>query len=523
MRVSTNQINNWRDALRLGRLVLRDMTTAVGIFNAAMNIMISRFGTMIIVFALFTQAVKAFNAAKEGFLELDTAIRKVASLVVATSGDIREAMKLLTKQMVEFGISVGVSFKQMSDTMFFLASAGLDSVRVFESFAAAQRLVIGTAKDMTATIGENKQVVEVFAGLLNVFGDSMVGFNSEQEKAAEISGILFQAFKTNQILIGELAVGLTFAAQQAKISGVSLKELVATLAVLNTNLLKGSKAGTSFANALRDAVQNADKLQKIGIDVSSIGTDSFQLLDFFESLGDVIERDQNKLRVLTELMEIFNIRGLRAVLVAADQVASIRKLTEDMAKGQENLNIAVKIASGSMKVQQQRAKNINTVLGAALAVAITGGAGFTKLTKQWNDLIERNLGLWIGVVAVIGEIVFGIKVVISSLLAMVKTLAQVARAMWEIRNNGFGRVGEDINKIGVIWSDFGQNVKEDQQGINRLWRVAFGEINSIEEALDGIKSDEQKLNELIEVQAEATSLVKENYEALNRTLERRAR
>jgi hypothetical protein len=62
---------------------------------------------------------------------------------------------------------------------------------------------------------------------------------------------MFAAFRTQQILLDELAVGLSFAASQAKVSGISIEELIASIAVLNTNLVKGSKAGTSYANAIK--------------------------------------------------------------------------------------------------------------------------------------------------------------------------------------------------------------------------------------------------------------------------------
>ena len=41
VRIATRQVDSWREAMKLGSIVIRDMFTKVGALNAALNILIS--------------------------------------------------------------------------------------------------------------------------------------------------------------------------------------------------------------------------------------------------------------------------------------------------------------------------------------------------------------------------------------------------------------------------------------------------------------------------------------------------
>lgn len=380
-RIATMQMNNFKDGARLMGIVLKDSVTLVGFMNNVMNIFISRFGTMILAFGIFRKTSEAINHAKESWLKLDTAVRKVSSIVISSTGNMVEATRLLSRQMVQFGLQYGVTLEQMSDTQFFLASAGLKSNEVFAAFASTMKLVVAASKDLQATAEENKKVVEIMAGLYNVYGRTLEGFNNEQEKTLYIAGLLFRTFKTQQILLSELAVGLSFAASQAKVSGISIEELVGTIGVLNSNLVKGSKAGTSYANAIRDATRNAGKLKLLfDIDIRGIGKDFSFLEDVIKPLNKQFKETGVGFTELTNLMEVWNVRGLRSVVVMVDQYDRLREVIDDMGKGVGNLNEAFINVTESYKLQKQLTANIKTILGAAFSVAITG--------EEFNQLSE---------------------------------------------------------------------------------------------------------------------------------------
>jgi hypothetical protein len=211
VRIATSQVTTFNEGMQLGTIVLKDMFTKVGFLNAALNIFISRFGTMIAIFFVFRQISQFVTLMKESWEDFDTSFRRVSSLVISSSEDMGKSMKILMTDMVQFAIRFGVSLEQLSNTMFFLASAGYESAEIHNLFAAAQKLVIATSKDLTASVEENKKAVEIFAGTMRVMGPTLKGFNTEQDKANYLAGVFFKTFQKNQILLDELAVGLSFA------------------------------------------------------------------------------------------------------------------------------------------------------------------------------------------------------------------------------------------------------------------------------------------------------------------------
>ena len=285
-----------------------------------------------------------------------------------------QAMESLSINALNFAARYGTAINQISDTMFFLASAGRSTVQVNREFAEAQKLVIATAKDLTASLQDNKEVVEVYAGLMNIYRDANESVAQTQERAAHTAAILFEAFKTQQILISELAAGLQYSSAQAKAMGVSIEQLVATLAVLNTGMIKGSKAGTSLANAMRDTVKRADKLREVlDIDVTGIGKDFDFIGQVIKPIAAEIDRAGVSISLFTKLFEVYNIRATRAIIGLAVQYDKLTKLMGDFDHAQEDLKAALDTVTSSMKAQESRTQQLKTMLMGMIALALTGG------------------------------------------------------------------------------------------------------------------------------------------------------
>ena len=528
-RIATMQMNTFKDGLRLMGIVLKDSVTLVGFMNNVMNIFISRFGTMILAFGIFRKTSEAIEHAKESWLKLDTAIRKVSSIVISSTGDMGEATRLLSRQMVQFGLQVGVTFEQMSDTMFFLASAGLKSNQVFNAFVSTMKLVVAASKDLQATAEENKKVVEIMAGLYNVYGETLGRFNDEQEKTLYIAGLLFRTFKTQQILLSELAVGLSFAASQAKVSGISLEELVATIGVLNSNLIKGSKAGTSYANAIRDATKNAGKLKLLfDIDIRGIGKDFSFLRDVIGPLKEQFIETGVGFAELTNLMEVWNVRGLRSVVVLIDKYEHLKQVIDDMGKGVGNLNEAFINVAESYKLQRQLTENIKTILGAAFSVAITGGKNLTNSQKEWNKVLKDSIPFLMAIMFTLGEIVWFINTIVRVFFRVVDTLAlilftinQIGEALlqWGPRGTaGIIEAFENLWERGI--KPWARRVKGTLQGIERDagGMVRFAEILSqpdLKDVADDLTSIEKKAGGISKAFGNVRSASKEAFGVMN--------
>lgn len=388
--IAQHRINTASEAYLVFKLILKDTFTVVGFMNTALSIMTSRFGSMVLIFGAVAYLRQLSQAMQDATEKFDTADRKLRGIVIPTFGTLEDAMVSLDAKMIIFANRFGVSIEQISDTMFYLASAGRTHAQILNEVEAAQKLSIATAKDMNQSMNDNKQIIETFVGLLNLYGDAIKKGASESEKANHLASIMFGVFKTEQILVSELAVGLSFAANQAKQMNVGIEELVVSIAVLNTSLLKGSKAGTSYTNALRDTIKNQQKLRDLfGIDIGEIG-DGFSFLEeVIQKINVALLTSRSRTEVITKLFDVYNVRGVRAVLALADSYDRAHKKVRELINDNSDLEAAFEANSESIKLQKQRFQNLNETMLLFTSIVITGGTGQARNLKILNDILEE--------------------------------------------------------------------------------------------------------------------------------------
>ena len=162
--------------------------------------------------------------------------------------------------MIEAMRAIGASSEELGEILFQLGSAGLKDIEIFNAFIPVLRLMI-------ATEANAEQITKLVAGVYKIWGDSILPAGSQLEKFARIIDVLGAAFRDHQILIKDMIQGLTYAAAGAKLTGLTFEETVASIAVLNDNLLHGSKAGRLFGTMLeRLAARVGDfKIAMIGV------------------------------------------------------------------------------------------------------------------------------------------------------------------------------------------------------------------------------------------------------------------
>jgi hypothetical protein len=451
------------------KIVLRDMFTAVGFLNTAMSIMLSRFGTMIIIFGAIT-VIKKFNeAVRNTARETDTAFRKVSSIIISSTGQTEESFNVLNISMIKFANSMGVSIDKVSDTMFFLASAGRESAEVLAEFEAVQKLSIATSKDMEATLDDNKKLVEVFAGLMNIYGENIGKANVQSERANYLAGLLFEAFKTQQILISELAAGLSYGTNQAVAMNVSIEELIASIAILNTGMIKGSKAGTSYANALRDTARNSAKLKKLfDIDIGNL-SEGFSLVEtVVKRVNQEMEGQGITLDLLVRLMQIYNIRGARAIISLAVQYERLEELLERNKDAERDLAAAIDITTDSFKVQEQKGKNLKSTMRLMFDLMRTGARGTASELRDQNQALSSALGMLNAYIGVATTATFALHTVKDALNAVVKWVM--------IKTKVTKALGQEEN----IFIDVTKKVKEGIAGLNLIWGLLTGKLSEAE-------------------------------------------
>ncbi len=425
-------------------IILRDMFTVVGFLNTAMSIMNSRFGTMIIIFGIVTIFRRLNSALKESAANFDTAARKLRGIVIPSYGDLGSALVDLNATMLSFTAKYGISIDQISDTMFFLASAGRSHAQILSEVVAVQKLVVATSKDMSTTMNDNKVIVETFVGILNQYGTAIKEGADATERATHLASVLFGVFKTEQILIGELAAGLAFAVNQARAMNISVEELIVTIASLNTSMIKGSKAGTSFTNMLRDIIDKQEVMEeKFGIILPNIAGGFSALETVIKPLVRIFAETANQTKFMADLNEVFNRRGARAAL------ALIKTYDKNIAKIKEletavrDLDDAFKANADSIVLQQQRLKNLGNIFLFFFESIVTGGQGYGDILLLTNNFIE----------AIARKVATGaatITLIMANLIRDIKIELLKLQLGEEIELTGFEKVLKKIGDLPVI-------------------------------------------------------------------------
>lgn len=524
VKVATSQVGNLKEAFQAFNLIVRDSVTAAGFLNTALNIMISRFGSMLIVFGVYTGIKRLNESLKEATEVMDTSIRKVASLVVPTT-TLGNATRVLASDMIKFAIEVGGMFEQLSDTQFLLASAGLKSAQIHTHFSNVQKLVIATAKDLNATLSENKKIVETVIGIYKNFQSTMKGFNSEQEKSLYLTAVIFDAYRRNQILLTELASGMTYAAGQARALGVSVEELIYLLAYSNTVMIKGSKAGTSMANAMRDVVRNAAHMRAaFGIDTTKIGKDFSFLHEVIGKVNEKIKETGITQKVFNDLTTGLGARGARTVIGLAPFYEELSDQINTSTDRIKELQNAVDLATESFKNQRQIQQNIKTIVANFFATAITGGHGYNEVLKNTNDTLRESIpimakmALGLGIISALVIQIGNLVLKLMQTIYRTRNVAlQMGRVWKEVFSGNFDKARAQLDQLSdQFWGlndpikAWGESVKESTRGLQLLWDISEGRFEKYHEIVAkgkaGIEKQQQAVNDFAQSMSGMTKI-----------------
>lgn len=537
VRIATGEIADMREGLQLTSIVLKNMSTPLGMLNAALNIVISRFGTMVLVFGVF-RAISSFIARmKEGFEAIDSEMRKVASVVIPTSGDMSKAMTTLGIDMITFAMKTGVALKEAGDAMYYMASAGMQSDRIHRNFIPVMKLIISTSKDLAATTEETKKVSEIFMGLVKVFGEDVYPrFNSEQKATEYMAGVMYKTFQREQILLEELAMSLTYSSEEAHKAGISYEELVVTLGFLNTYMLKGSKAGTSYANSIRDAIQNADKLQSVfGVNLKNVGQEGFSFInEVIVPLNKKFKETGFNLKTITDLMQIWNLRSIRAMSLMISLADQLNIKLNDVVTGEEAMNKAFEIINDSYKIQKQRTDALTNAYATMFAVGITGGKGFGLVLKDINNNLEHTDRVMARLAATIGMCVVMLKSIFKLLFEIIRLPGKGLDLILKINQrlektlsifskiNEFNKnLHEWINLIG--WAEKlaeKLSIVGDKTGnIYRLIKYAKGDMSKLVEVVSDITPEAEKALKKFQEFEDTTDHVADSVRSWNTLLD----
>jgi TP901 family phage tail tape measure protein len=229
--------------------------------------------------------------------DFDKNITKIKALVGATEKDLQDfsnASKRMAKE-------TGLSSKQTSDAMFFIASAGLEGAEAIAVLEAA-------SKASAAGLGDVAQVADLATSALNAYG-------SETLSAEAATDVLTAAVREGKLNSEDLAASMGQVLPVASNMGVSFNEVGAAMAAMSrtgTNAAQGATQLNSILSGLLKPTKQAEEaLTEMGL--SSAGLKQ-QIKD--EGLLSVLETLKTEFDKNSDAAaQVFpNIRALRGVL-----------------------------------------------------------------------------------------------------------------------------------------------------------------------------------------------------------------
>ena len=192
----------------------------------------------------------------EGLKELDGASAKVKSIAGSTL-----ELKNIQKDLLKTSNKTGIAVEMLGDTQYSAISAGIKAKDSVMASVQASKLAV-------AGFTDSNSALSVMASTMNVFG-------MEGKKAMEdISDKLLVTQNLGVTSVDELASSLGSVTPIAKSAGLSLDDVLGSVASLTKGGLETSQAMTSLkgmiSNVRKPSKQAQEEAQRLGLDFTNI-------------------------------------------------------------------------------------------------------------------------------------------------------------------------------------------------------------------------------------------------------------
>ena len=327
-------------------------------------------------------ALRGATAATVGaYSTFDDAMTRSTSIM----GDLSDTMRRdLSDAAREVGRTTRFGADQAAEALYFLASAGLtaeqslDALPEVAAFATAGNFDLATATDLAtdsqAAIGlASKDAAENLAGMtrtMDVLAKAETAANATSQQFAE-----------------SITSGAGAAARQL---GIDLEETTAVLGVYANQGIKGSEAGTRFAQVTRDlsskALQNADAFAAAGVAVYDAEGNFRNMADIIADLEAATEGTTTAQQKQTLASLGLTNKSIGATVALIGQSEAIRDMETELnnaAGTVENLaNKQLSSASAQFDLLKSRVADVALGIGSELVPVLLDVGNALGLISQ---------------------------------------------------------------------------------------------------------------------------------------------
>lgn len=386
---------------------------------------------------------KSVTAVSAGLLTLGTAATKVGTAYTDSLNKVNTIADTSVKSIAEISASVkqlsidtGANAAELNESLYQAISAGADTAHAVDLVGVAVKAAKGGFTD-TAT------AVDGLTSVLNTYG-------MKTEEANALANKFLVTQNLGKTSFGELASSIGSVAPTAAATGVSIEELLSSVASLTANGIGTSEAMTGMKAALSNIIAPTAEAQKaaeeMGIEFSAAALKSKGLKQF---LGEIAEATGGDTAQMSRLFG--SVEALNSMLILTGNGADLfNKSLNEMETNTTALDDAYNKMTDSLTSDMDKLKAAAEVLGSSFYDSIS--MPLRELVSVGTDYINQlaealEKGGLEAVSAKLGDI----------LADAVKTVAgyvpKVAQAAADVINGFIGGIDGSSDEIIAVASD----------------------------------------------------------------------
>lgn len=311
------------------------------------------------------------------------------SAVAAVAGATADEMAQLSAKALQLGQDntlAGIGATDAAAAMRELAAAGVSTQDILEG-AARGALLLASAGGIDV------------ARAAEIASNALTGFGLAGSQAGHVADLLAGAANASSADVGDLGESLKFIAPIAHSMGISIEDVVATLAELGSQGIKGSQAGTSLRSILASL---ADPSKRAAASIKELGLEFFDSQGHMKDFAGISEELKTKMAGLSDqqraqaLATIFGNESLSAATILFGEGA------DGIKKYLDQINVAGSAAATGAIRNDNLKGSIEQLKSSLETASITLGTAFLPLLKTLTDQAAKAVNAAIPLIATYG-------------------------------------------------------------------------------------------------------------------------
>lgn len=339
-----------------------------------------------VIYGVLRQIMSAIQGMITAVVELDQALGDIGVTLVDAGVNIDDTLVVFRDAIQTYAEDSRESIVDIAKSLFILKQAGLSTSQALVGFSGIMDLVTGG-------LGNTTEIAELTAGIFNTMGNSIKGATTDEEKLKVITDALAYVFTKEQVTIQQLKDGLSYLAPSAGIVSDSFQDLTVMIGFLNTEMLKGSKAGRLTSTSMMDILSDTKKLaEQLGITFDPDKPLSY--LDTIKQIRDTLGIVSDKkipIKSSSILEDLFGKRSSRPVLLLVQHFDLLREKIQLSKDGM--IDFAFIIKSIRMDTIESRSKELqnswkNFVV--SFSEAFKPSKEYAQNLRDMSNSLDRN-------------------------------------------------------------------------------------------------------------------------------------